>query len=416
MTNKYQISDIETLINENTLIIFTQNSYPVEHPMKFLHIAANNPTNNPDDYDVKVPTDINITSNCNNKYINNLKFNLNNKEIQFANLSKAYFKKYGKVIDVLNISEKSYLGTTSFPNTIGSKCKHPYTCAAEPIEYDVNGKVKYFIKLFKGQICKLTSHSAFNYHSKIIKRLNGVDTEMEVYKKLIPDPARYIEEETDPTVNTSTGLWEFILASIKNMKEDINELEITVCGTNAFDSVAHTVLQGIHTWKTFYAKDNEEKIKNVNFIYSLFGTLYTDKGLYKEPTNFKNWYVPINFTNDDKKVFFEYFNRLQPNKSADKLPFKVNYKTETLFIYPDDKDKNMDELLKTVIDLNIKEYKYIKMVGKTKEELKDATEQQNNEQDKNKLYKVYKKKSEEILTDISQYKYIKYKTKYLELM
>ena len=37
-TNKYQISNIETLIDENRIIIFTQNIYPTAHPIKFLYI------------------------------------------------------------------------------------------------------------------------------------------------------------------------------------------------------------------------------------------------------------------------------------------------------------------------------------------------------------------------------------------
>ena len=160
MTNKYQISDIETLIDENTLIIFTQNSYSVEHPIKFLYISMY-------DYDVDVPTDINITSNCNSKFGNNFKFNLDKNEIQFAELSKKYFKKYGNVIDELNISNKSYIGTTSFPNTIGYKCNYPYNCAKEPIKYTFDDTTKdKKISNFKGLLYKvlIRDNTKFCYH------------------------------------------------------------------------------------------------------------------------------------------------------------------------------------------------------------------------------------------------------------
>jgi nicotinamidase-related amidase len=139
---------------------------------------------------------------------------------------------------------------------------------------------KKYITLTKGERCDKEAYSAFNYHI--------------VYDSSKPsDPVKSNIKPDDAT--NSTGLWEWILKNRDGKKE----ITITVCGLVGNVCVMHSLLQGIALWNNVYSKLPENEGVKVKFVYSLKGTRFAEgvpDGMPVKPESF-----------DDKVV--EWFNQ-----------------------------------------------------------------------------------------------------------
>ena len=185
-----------------------------------------------------------------------------------------------------------------------------------PVDYFSNGvKTKSFIQLNKGEFCSQDSFSAFNYH---------VD-----FPKTGPHNMKTLEKN-------STGLWEYIHEFHKINSE--SKLNITVCGLVGNICVIHTILQGIHTYNSFYTKHFE--YTEIIFNYDISGTLFMPN--YPDNKHFaKSKYTKEDLTDEVLMQFFKYFDTLLPDKHTN-IQFNITHQGEVIIKYSSsDKDKRL---------------------------------------------------------------------------
>lgn len=146
----------------------------------------------------------------------------------------------------------------------------------EPLQKDN----KKYITLSKGERCNKESYSAFNYH---------VD-----YNKTTPSTPTKNNNFVSIDKNNSTGLWEWLIDIAT--KENITQLNISVCGLVGNVCVMHTVLEGKAMWEALYQKENQNI--NVDFCFSLVGTLFLN---FKPPFKKVKFDIEDMIQNKDEK-------------------------------------------------------------------------------------------------------------------
>ena len=233
------------------------------------------------------------------------------------------------------------------------------------VSHEKDNKKRHFIQLNKGQFCNEDSYSAFNYHTTIVQKITQhpvtlynfhSNVKTDINKNVLNKNGTlttYDNEDIDSNIIYSTGLWEYIIEYVNEKKVKPNKLNITVCGLVGNICVIHTILQGIHTWKSFY----EAKLPNIetNFIYDISGTLFLPD--YEEFGAFKTLYNKEDFDNIDLKTkFCKYFDKLRPIHCKHAINFDVKYNNTHLFKYTSDLSQNFNKLDENKNNLN----KYIK--------------------------------------------------------
>ena len=310
-----QITNIEELIDENKLNIFTRDFH-------FLNTTSIYPTSIKNNLKNKILNrkllgkNNTISSNY-RKFIQNTKpkiLNTITKEYDlsyFLLLTKYILEIYTLIKDVkqnhtIGIKQYSDLST---PNINNIKTQ------VEEINYNTCN-TKQFIQLNKGEFLESKSFSAFNYHTNNDSKLN------------------------------STGLFEYIINYSKI--NNINRFNITVCGLFGNICIIHTIFQGLNFWNRYYKKDNPTI--NIKFIYNTSGTLF----LPFYPIR-KNFIIICKTIFDDITIlnFYNYFDTLLPNgytinkdnefsnillaKGYTHLYFFVCYKQNNMFKYTTDR-------------------------------------------------------------------------------
>lgn len=168
------------------------------------------------------------------------------------------------IYDLNNVATANVIGRKTYTNALIDTTADKYKAPSDPTELvgtnvtEVKADDTSFICLRKGEYCGYESYSAFNYHQagKIASPVHGFFGD-------IPD--RYKSQY-------STGLWEYLLATIPADKDTI---VITVCGLVGNVCVINTVTEGIKMWNNVYAKRRTDKEIKIKFNYSLLGTLFT---------------------------------------------------------------------------------------------------------------------------------------------
>ena len=212
----------------------------------------------------------------------------------------------------------------------------------------------------------MNSYSAFNYNTAILQDVTDTLIGIDAYdeNKLEPNInrlQRYYEKHISTNITYSTGLWEFIINSINGAEHNL--LNITVCGLFGDRSVIDTVVHGIHTWQTFY-KESNKHIGNVVFNYDISGTLFStnypelfEKDLYDENT----------FTENIQKSFCNLVTDLLPKLDLS-ISFNVICGDVQLCIYknpPDERDITILAKYKNSFDKYIKyKSKYLNILNK----------------------------------------------------
>lgn len=185
--------------------------------------------------------------------------NYNSIKIIGTNLSYLFYgTKYAESFDAL-IKDSSY--------TIGIKSNDTYKNPPDIKNINIpitslyvkyKDKNKKFNQLTKGEYCNYESYSAFNYHLKLDNNTGEPTSPYEKYNN-----------------NFSTGLFESILQIYNSMTTNLGYIiNITICGLVGTICVLHSIIQGLLLWKLYYFFKNSNI--NINFIYSLKGTLFLD--------------------------------------------------------------------------------------------------------------------------------------------
>jgi len=177
---------------------------------------------------------------------------------------------------------------------------------------DIEWKVKPFeknskkyITLSKGERCNKESYSAFNYH---------ID-----YNKTTPSTPTKNNNFVSIDKNNSTGLWEWLIDIAT--KENITQLNISVCGLVGNVCVMHTVLEGKAMWEALYKKENPTI--NVDFCFSLIGTLFLD---FKPPSGKVKFNIEDMIQNkDDQSNSFYNFMKNTKYPKVEKLSSNDKY-------------------------------------------------------------------------------------------
>ena len=161
-------------------------------------------------------------------------------------------QKYKNTIDILN-NDMDQIYTIGIEKSKYNtrNLAYDFNNITKATYYKDNDNNKDFIKLNTCEISNMVC-TAFNYY-------NNVRTD-EQWKN-----------------NYSTGLWEFLITYIKTKyPKDYSisffNLDITVSDSYGDIDAIDTILEGIHSWK-FYKNDNDNKNIKVNFIFDLRGIL-----------------------------------------------------------------------------------------------------------------------------------------------
>jgi nicotinamidase-related amidase len=118
---------------------------------------------------------------------------------------------------------------------------------------------KQFFQLTKGEYCNYEALSGFNYHLKLIK---AVVTETETNVNI---------QQLEPAEANSTGLFEHIM---KFRKPEQTIVEITIAGLVGEVCVIQSVVQGLLMWNRVYKTKPQNSGVTVKFVFSATGTLF----------------------------------------------------------------------------------------------------------------------------------------------
>ena len=381
-----QVRNIDTLIEQNELIVLSRDFHPIGHSS--FNIYGQHCRNNSrrctengikdleNDDKSKETIDSLITkyntseynlSESDKRFLTNIQPKFRNIQIKGSDLSYLFFGlRYNDAFKLLSLdSDNNFtIGIKNDDSFLGSP---DITNIILPIK-SVKLHDKDFIQLNKGEFCNEDSYSAFNYHNTIVKRTKlSLQKEINYHKDSIInrnsiqledfkiDGPKFTVENIDVYKKYSTGLWEYII-SILN--ENINELQITVCGLVGNICVIHTILQGLNLWNRFY-KDDNNKV-TIKFIYDISATLFL---VMEHDKTFKSSYVYEDF--DDKLIekFYKFFDSILPDNHTT-LFFDVNYQGKFIFKYTTDKTDSVHiKFNKVMIRSNINStnfYKYNK--------------------------------------------------------
>ena len=334
-----QIKEIETLIDENELIIFTRDFHPTGHK-SFIerdglfepHCRNNNATcyiyNDCDFIDShnRTPDPITLENLIISKSgLSQLDFNTHDHnlsiigtDISYLFLATKYRTNILELIEEKNINvQKELLSSEEIikkrktSKTIGltnnqivkSSNNHIYEPLKSNINYELNidrDKNKYFYQLTKGEYCDYESYSAFNYHLDFTQ---GAKKSKDI---------QCDEEYT-------TGLCEFIEHFIKTKNYNDKIPKITVCGLVGNVCVMHTVHQGLIMTKL---KCNNNKnlyphLANSEFYYSCPGTLWLSDSIYNR--NIAGYFLTNSKPNMEKDSDDYYYEKQLFEQDAKKV-------------------------------------------------------------------------------------------------
>ena len=282
-------------IKNNNLIIFTYDSIPTYKPTNPIIKCLTNKTCT----NMKTTTWIDrfnamISSTKSNKYLNDVIEILNT----YSNATNTIGIDYIKYSDGHTISEidKSYIFIPKIPK-ISEIPEIPEI--SKILEIDKSQKI--FVKLNKNEYCFWNAYSAFNYHVKL-----EYNTESNIYDLLL--------NKNIFDIKYSTGLWEYIIKYI----------------SSSIDNEIFTIDDKIITITIIVNKDNRFYV----LCTIIFGIIFAK--LYEQLNNYKIIFIYNIIDEDDIKSIVEYITRIIKEKFKD-VEFK-EYLTNINFNIK----KNMD--------------------------------------------------------------------------